>query len=162
MKATMGVAINIGISEKDRKTVADDLSKLLADTYTLYLRTQNFHWNVTGPFFDNLHHMFEEQYKQLAEAADIIAERIGALGYPAPASYSEFTNLTSFKDEVRVQHHEAMIRSLIEGHETVMHTVRSIFPDVESAKDHVTVDLLTERLEEHEQTAWMLRNLISD
>lgn len=152
--------INIGIEEKDRKEIAEGLSTLLADTYTLYLKTHNFHWNVTGPMFQTLHVMFEQHYDELALAVDAIAERIRALGYPAPGSYTEYSRLTSIKDESGVPSATDMIRSLVEAHETVIRTARKVFPAVEKAHDEATADLLTRRMEIHEKTAWMLRSLL--
>ncbi|GAC1605433.1 MAG: Dps family protein [Myxococcales bacterium] len=153
--------MDIGISEQDRRKIADGLSRLLADTYTLYLKTHNFHWNVTGPMFQTLHLMFEQQYGELALAVDLIAERIRALGVPAPATYSQFSKLSSIKETEDVPEAEEMIRQLVNGQETVVKTARSIFPVVEGANDEPTADLLTQRMQVHEKTAWMLRSLIS-
>jgi starvation-inducible DNA-binding protein len=155
------MAINIGISEQDRKEIADGLAKLLADTYTLYLKTHNFHWNVTGPMFETLHLMFERQYTELAAAVDQIAERIRALGFPAPGTYAEFGRLASIKEEPGVPNAESMIRLLVDGQETVVRTARSVFPSVERAHDEPTADLLTQRMQVHEKTAWMLRTLLA-
>jgi starvation-inducible DNA-binding protein len=152
--------INIGIKEEDRKEIADGLATLLADTYTLYLKTHNFHWNVTGPMFETLHLMFERQYTELAAAVDQIAERIRALGFPAPGTYAEFARLASIKEEPGVPAAESMIRQLVEGQETVVRTARSVFPVVERAHDEPTADLLTQRMQVHEKTAWMLRSLL--
>ncbi|MCL6436720.1 MAG: DNA starvation/stationary phase protection protein [Leptolyngbyaceae cyanobacterium HOT.MB2.61] len=152
--------INIGIDEKARGDIAEGLSRLLADTYTLYLKTHNFHWNVTGPMFQTLHLMFEEQYNELAMAVDQIAERIRALGFPAPGTYSEFTRLSSIAEAEGVPKAEDMIRQLVEGQEAVVRTARSIFPVVESANDEPTADLLTQRMQVHEKAAWMLRSLL--
>jgi len=152
--------INIGIEDKDRAKIASGLSRLLADSYTLYLQTHNFHWNVTGPMFQTLHVMFETQYTELALAVDVIAERIRSLGYPAPGSYAEFVKLTSIKDAPGVPKAEKMIRLLVEGQETVVRTARSLFPLVEKAGDEATADLLTQRIQLHEKTAWMLRSLL--
>lgn len=152
--------INIGIEEKNRKEIASGLSKALADTYSLFLKTQNFHWNVTGPHFGSLHLTFETQYNELFQAADAIAERIRALGLPAPATYSEFMKLTSVKEAVGVPKADDMVKELVEGHETVARTVRSIYPVAQESRDEGTVDLLTERLQVHEKTAWMLRSLL--
>lgn len=154
--------IDIGISEKDRKEIAEGLSRLLADTYTLYLKTHNFHWNVTGPHFQTLHAMFETQYTELADAVDQIAERIRALGFPAPGSYQEFGKLTSIREQVGVPRAEQMIELLVEGQETVVRTARSIFPAVDRAQDEPTADLLTQRMQTHEKTAWMLRSLLEN
>jgi starvation-inducible DNA-binding protein len=152
--------IDIGIKEENRKEIADGLSRLLADTYTLYLKTHNFHWNVTGPMFQTLHLMFETQYNELALAVDLIAERIRALGYPAPATYSDYAKLSSIKETPGVPKAEEMIRLLVEGQEAVVRTARSIFPTVEDAHDEPTADLLTQRMQVHEKTAWMLRSLL--
>ncbi len=152
--------INIGIQESDRAAIAEGLSRLLADTYTLYLKTHNFHWNVTGPMFQTLHMMFEEQYTELATAVDEVAERIRALGFPAPGSYSEYAKLTSIKEAEGVPTAEEMIRQLVEGQETVVRTAREVFPAAERASDEPTADLLTQRMHLHEKTAWMLRSLL--
>ena len=152
--------IDIGIRDEDRKTIADGLSRLLADTYTLYLKTHNFHWNVTGPMFQTLHLMFETQYNELALAVDLIAERIRALGYAAPGTYSEYSKLSSIKETAGVPKAEDMIRLLVEGQEAVVRTARSIFPSVDEVNDEPTADLLTQRMQVHEKTAWMLRSLL--
>jgi starvation-inducible DNA-binding protein len=152
--------INIGIKEKDRKAIAKGLSHLLADSYTLYLKTHNFHWNVEGPMFNTLHLMFEAQYTELALAVDLIAERIRALGFPAPGTYKEFAAMTSIKEETGPLSAEEMIRSLVEGQEAVTRTARKIFPMVEKASDEPSADLLTQRMQLHEKTAWMLRSLL--
>lgn len=152
--------MEIGINEKDRAEIAEGLGKLLADTYSLYLKTHNFHWNVTGPMFQTLHLLFETQYNELALAVDLVAERIRSLGFPAPATYSEFTRLSSIEETAGVPRAEEMIRLLIEGQETIVRTARSIFPTVEKAADQATADLLTQRLQLHEKTAWMLRSLL--
>ena len=152
--------IDIGINEIDRKAIADGLARLLADTYTLYLKTHNFHWNVTGPMFQTLHLMFETQYTELALAVDQIAERIRALGYPAPGTYAAYSKLSSIKEEPGVPKAEEMIRLLVEGQEAVVRTARSIFPAAEKANDEPTADLLTQRMQIHEKTAWMLRSLL--
>jgi len=157
---TEAAPINIGIDEKQRGEIAEGLSRLLADTYTLYLKTHNYHWNVTGPMFQTLHLMFETQYTELAEAVDIIAERIRALGFPAPGTYSEFVELSSISEAKGVPSAEEMIKSLVEGQETVVRTARSVFPIAESANDEPTADLLTQRMQIHEKTAWMLRSLL--
>jgi starvation-inducible DNA-binding protein len=154
--------INIGIEEKDRREIAEGLSKLLADTYTLYLKTHNFHWNVTGPMFQTLHLMFEQQYNELALAVDLIAERIRALGFPAPGTYKEFSKLSSISEEEGTPSAEEMIRKLVEGQEAVVRTARSVFPVVERASDEPTADLLTQRMQVHEKTAWMLRSLLAE
>jgi starvation-inducible DNA-binding protein len=152
--------INIGINEEDRKNIAQGLGRFLADTYTLYLMTHNFHWNVKGPMFNTLHQMFETQYTELALAVDNIAERIRALGFPAPGTYAEFVKLTSIKEISGQPSAEQMIRHLVEGQEAVVRTARSIFPAVEKASDEPTADLLTQRMQLHEKTAWMLRSLL--
>lgn len=151
--------INIGISEADRKELAQGLSRLLADTYTLYLKTHNYHWNVTGPMFQTLHLMFEGQYNELALAVDAIAERIRALGLPAPGTYSQYAKLTTIKEDSDIPNAQAMIRNLVEAQEAVIRTARSIFPLAENSSDETTADLLTQRLQIHEKTAWMLRSL---
>ncbi|MFN8015668.1 MAG: Dps family protein [Acidimicrobiia bacterium] len=152
--------IDNGIDEKDRKQVAEDLKRVLADTYTLYLKTHYFHWNVTGPMFTTLHLMFEEQYNELWLATDIIAERIRALGVFAPGSYGEYSKLTSITESDNVPEATAMIKELVQGHEAVTKTLRSVFSNAEKANDEVTADLVTQRLQVHEQTAWMLRSLL--
>ena len=154
--------INIGIEENDRKKIADGLSRLLADSYTLYLQTHNFHWNVTGPMFQTLHLMFETQYGELALAVDLIAERIRALGFPAPGTYGEFAELSSIKEARGVPSAEKMIEILVQGQEAIVRTARSIFEVVDAAHDEPTADLLTQRLTVHEQTAWMLRSILED
>lgn len=152
--------IDIGISDKDRKEIAAGLSKLLADSYTLYLKTHNFHWNVTGPMFTTLHTLFEQQYTELAAAVDEIAERIRALGIVAPGSYKQFGELSSIKEETGSPSAEDMIRQLVEGQEAVVKTARGVFPIVEKANDEPTADLLTQRMQLHEKNAWMLRSLL--
>lgn len=152
--------LNIGISEGDRRVIVDGLSRLLADTYTLYLKTHNYHWNVTGPHFRALHQLFEEQYAELAAAADKIAERIRALGHYAPGSYREFGKLTGIRETDGVPSATDMVRQLVEGHETVARTARDTFPGVEKSMDEATADLLTERMQVHEKAAWMLRSLL--
>jgi len=153
--------IDIGIEEPDRKEIADGLSRLLADTYLLYVRTHGYHWNVTGPLFNTLHLMFETQYNELALAVDLIAERIRALGFPAPASYGEFSRLASVgEDDGDWPQAEEMIRRLVKAQEAVVRTARSIFPTVEQAGDQPTADLLTQRMQVHEKTAWMLRSML--
>ena len=152
--------INTGINETDRKAIAEGLSRLLADSYTLYLKTHNFHWNVKGPMFQTLHLMFETQYTELALAVDLIAERIRALGFPAPATYSEFSRISSIKEDQGVPDAESMIRLLIVGQEAVVRTARSIFPLVDRVNDEPSADLLTQRMQVHEKTAWMLRSLL--
>lgn len=152
--------IDIGIKKVDRARIAEGLSKLLADTYTLYLKTHNFHWNVTGPMFNTLHLMFEGQYTELSLAVDLIAERIRALGHFAPGSYADYAQLSSIKDAQGIPKAEVMIRQLVEGQEAVVRTARSIYPLVEKANDEATADLLTQRIQLHEKTAWMLRSLL--
>ncbi len=153
--------IDIGITEKDRAKIAEGLSRLLADSYTLYLTTHNFHWNVTGPMFQTLHVMFEAQYTELATAIDTIAERIRALGYPAPATFVEFQRLTSIQQPEGVPSADEMIRVLVESHQTCVRTSRSLFPHVTEAHDEPTADMVTERMQVHEKTAWMLRSLLA-
>ncbi|HMM86046.1 Dps family protein [Azohydromonas sp.] len=153
--------IDIGIADKDRAAIAAGLSKLLADTYTLYLTTHNFHWNVTGPMFNTLHAMFMAQYTELWNAVDPIAERIRALGHVAPGSYAQYGKLSSIKDAPAAPPKALeMVRILVEGHEAVARTARSVFPLVDKADDQPTADLLTQRLDVHEKTAWMLRSLL--
>lgn len=160
--ATRGVSqeIDTGIAEQDRARIAQGLSKVLADTYTLYLQTHNFHWNVTGPMFNTLHLMFEQQYTELAAAVDLIAERIRALGFPAPGTYANYAKLTSIKEVGGVPSAEEMIATLVKGQEAVVRTARATFPVVEKAGDEPTADLLTQRMQVHEKTAWMLRSLL--
>jgi starvation-inducible DNA-binding protein len=152
--------MNIGIPEEKRQAIVEGLSRLLADSYTLYLKTHNFHWNVRGPMFNTLHLMFEGQYGELALAVDQVAERIRALGSMAPGSYREFAQYTSIPEADGVPKAEDMIRQLVADHETVVRTARSIFPEVSEAGDEASADLLTQRLQVHEKTAWMLRSLL--
>lgn len=152
--------MDIGISEDARRQIGEGLSRLLADTYTLYLKTHGFHWNVKGPMFNTLHLMFEQQYNELALAVDLIAERIRTLGLPAPASYRQFADLTSIEEETGVPSAEDMIRALVKDQETVVRTARSVFPLVDEANDEPSADLLTQRMQVHEKTAWMLRSLL--
>jgi starvation-inducible DNA-binding protein len=162
-KSTGAPAINIGMSEKDRAAIAAGLSKLLADTYTLYLTTHNFHWNVTGPMFNTLHAMFMAQYTELWNAVDPIAERIRSLGHPAPGSYGQFGKLSSIADApAKPPKALEMVRVLVDGHEAVARTARSVFPLAAKADDQPTADLLTQRLDIHEKTAWMLRSLLEE
>jgi starvation-inducible DNA-binding protein len=154
------VKIDIGIEAGKRQEIANGLSKVLADSYTLYLKTHNFHWNVVGPMFQTLHLMFEGQYTELAAAVDLIAERIRALGFPAPGTYKRFGELSSIKEEDGVPKAEDMIRSLVQGHEAVVRTAREVFSTAEAANDQPTCDLLTERMNIHEKTGWMLRSLL--
>jgi starvation-inducible DNA-binding protein len=152
--------IDIGIDAKDRQKVADALSRLLADTYGLYLKTHSFHWNVEGPMFNTLHLMFMEQYTELWQALDEIAERIRALGYPAPGSYKAFAKLSSIEETDGVPEAMEMVRELVKGHEAVARTARAAFVPSEKAADEASADLLTQRLQVHEKTAWMLRSLL--
>lgn len=154
--------INIGIAEKDRRKIADGLSRMLADSYTLYLKTHNFHWNVTGPMFQTLHMMFMTQYTEIWNAVDLIAERIRALGHLSPGSYKEFAALTSIKDSSGNVNAKDMIRQLVEGQEAVVRTAREVLPVAEKAGDQPTVDLLSARMEVHEKNAWMLRSLLEE
>ncbi|MBT8442054.1 MAG: DNA starvation/stationary phase protection protein [Gammaproteobacteria bacterium] len=153
--------INIGIPESQRRDIAAGLSKLLADSYTLYLKTHNYHWNVKGPMFNTLHLMFEEQYTELALAVDVIAERIRALGVAAPGSYRAYAELTDIDEEDGVPSAEDMLRNLVIGQETVARTAREVFPLVDSASDEPTADLLTQRMQIHEKNAWMLRSMLA-
>jgi starvation-inducible DNA-binding protein len=152
--------IDIGIAEDQRVRIVEGLSRLLADTYTLYLLTHNFHWNVTGPMFNTLHLMFMTQYTETWNAVDLVAERIRSLGAPAPGSYADFARLTSIPASEGVPKAMDMVRELVRAHETVIRTARSIFPVVEAAGDEASADLLTQRLQVHEKTAWMLRSLL--
>jgi len=158
--ATQSLAIDIGIAEGDRQNIAHGLSRLLADTYTLYLKTHNFHWNVTGPMFQTLHLMFEAQYTELALAVDLIAERIRSLGFPAPGTYHDYAELSSIPETAGVPPADEMIRLLVTGQEAVTRTARSILPLVNQVNDEPTADLLTQRMQVHEKTAWMLRSLL--
>jgi starvation-inducible DNA-binding protein len=153
--------INTGIPEEERKKVAEGLSRLLADSYTLYLKTHNFHWNVTGPMFQSLHAMFELHYTELATAVDEIAERIRALGEPAPGSYAAFARLSTISEAEGVPEASEMVRQLVEGHEAVAKTARAVLPIAGEGKDEVTIGLLADRLAVHEKTAWMLRSMIA-
>lgn len=152
--------MDIGIKEKDRKAIAEGLSNLLADTYSLYLKTHYFHWNVTGPMFNTLHLMFETQYNEIWLATDSIAERIRSLDVFAPGTYSQFAKLSTIKESDGVPKANDMIAELVAGHEAVCRTARSVFPAAEKASDEATADLLTQRLQVHEKTAWMLRSLL--
>ncbi len=152
--------MDIGINNENRQEIAQGLSKLLADTYTLYLQTHYFHWNVTGPMFNTLHLMFETQYTELALAVDLVAERIRSLGVYAPGTYAQFSKLTSIEETVDVPKANDMISELVAGHEAVCRTARSVFPAADKASDEATADLLTQRLQVHEKTAWMLRSLL--
>jgi starvation-inducible DNA-binding protein len=155
-----GMKIDIGIDAAKREEIAGGLSRVLADTYTLYLKTHNFHWNVTGPMFQTLHLMFETQYNELALAVDQVAERIRALGHVAPGTYKKFVELASIQEDDGVPKAQDMIRRLVEGHETVARTARQVFESAEGANDQPTCDLLTQRMQVHEKTAWMLRSLL--
>jgi starvation-inducible DNA-binding protein len=152
--------INIGLSEKDRHAIANGLSHLLADSYTLYLKTHNYHWNVTGPQFTTLHALFEQQYTELALAVDEIAERIRTLGEPAPGSYQAFARLTRIAEETGVPSATQMVKNLVNDNETVVRTARELLPLADEANDQPTVDLLVNRMQVHEKTAWMLRSLL--
>lgn len=160
MSTATPAPIEIGIPESQRVEIAKGLSVLLADSYTLYLKTHNYHWNVVGPMFQTLHLMFEAQYTELALAVDEIAERIRALGERAPGSYAEYGKLTNIKESVGKVEDLDMIRDLVAGQEAVIRTSRSIFPAAEKGSDQATIDLLTRRLQVHEKTAWMLRSLL--
>jgi len=154
--------IDIGINEKDRKAIAKGLAGLLADSYSLYLMTHNFHWNVTGPMFNTLHTMFMAQYTEQWAALDLIAERIRALGEPAPGTYKEFSKLTSIQEVAGTPKAIDMVRYLVKAQEATAKTARKLFPLVEKANDQPTADLLTQRLDIHEKTAWMLRSLLEE
>ena len=154
--------IDIGIASEERAAIASGLSRLLADSYTLYLKTHNYHWNVTGPHFNTLHTLFEQQYGELAIAVDDIAERIRALGYRAPGSYAEFSKLASVEEETGEPNAMEMVRRLVLGQEAVVRTARSVFPAVEKAGDEPSADLLTQRMLVHEKNAWMLRSLLAE
>ena len=152
--------MDIGIAESDRQRIVNGLNRVLADTYTLYLMTHNFHWNVEGPMFNTLHLMFETQYTELWASIDLIAERIRSLGAPAPDTYKQFAALTSVKEPDGVPEALDMVRQLVAGHEAVIRTAREVFPAADAAHDEATADLLTQRLQVHEKTAWMLRSLL--
>lgn len=152
--------MNIGINDNDRAAIVEHLSRVLADTYTLYLKTHNFHWNVTGPRFNDLHAMFMGQYTMMWNAVDLVAERIRSLAAPAPGSYRDFARLTVIAEAEGVPNANDMVRQLVDGHEAVCRTARAAFPVADAAGDQVTMDLLTQRLEFHEKTAWMLRSLL--
>jgi starvation-inducible DNA-binding protein len=158
--ASYAVRVNIGITEEHRLAIGGGLSRLLADSYTLYLKTHNFHWNVTGPMFTTLHVMFEGQYTELSSAIDLIAERIRALGLPAPGSYQQFAALTNIPEETGVPNARAMIQQLVDGQEAVVRTARAVFDLASAASDQPTADLLTQRMQLHEKNAWMLRSLL--
>jgi starvation-inducible DNA-binding protein len=152
--------MDIGLTTEQRQNIAEGLSRLLADSYTLYLKTHNFHWNVTGPQFSSLHTMFEQQYTELAVAVDEIAERIRSLGIRAPGSYAEFAKLTSIKEATGNETAADMIRQLVTGQESVVRTARQAFPAANEANDEPTADLLTQRMQSHEKNAWMLRSML--
>ncbi len=161
-KKTKTLAMDIGIAEADRKKIAEGLSALLADSYTLYLMTHNFHWNVTGPQFNSLHTMFMAQYTEQWNALDVIAERIRSVGFPAPGTYKEFVKLASIKEIEGVPKATDMIRHLVAAQEATARTARKLFPIVDEANDQPTADVLTQRIDVHEKTAWMLRSLLEE
>ena len=161
-KKTKPLAVDIGITEADRKKIAEGLSALLADSYTLYLMTHNFHWNVTGPQFNSLHNMFMDQYTEQWNAIDVIAERIRALGFPAPGTYKEFVKLASIQEVEGVPKANDMIRHLVAAQEATARTARKLFDAVDKANDQPTADVLTQRIDVHEKTAWMLRSLLEE
>ena len=161
-KKSTSLPVNIGIPDAKRKKIADGLSRLLADSYTLYLMTHNFHWNVTGPQFNSLHVMFMDQYTEQWNALDIIAERIRALGFPAPGTYKEFVKLASIEEVEGVPKATDMIRHLVLAQEATARTARERFPIVDAANDQPTADVLTQRIDVHEKTAWMLRSLLEE
>jgi starvation-inducible DNA-binding protein len=152
--------IDIGLDQQQREVISQGLSRVLADSYTLYIKTHGFHWNVTGPMFNTLHLMFEQEYTELATAVDEIAERIRALGFPAPGSGKQFAGLSSIEEEASVPPAEDMIRQLVKGHETVARTAREVFRLASEAGDEPSADLMTQRMQLHEKTAWMLRSLL--
>lgn len=158
--ATRAPVIDIGIAPRDREKIADGLAHVLADTYTLYLKTHAFHWNVEGPMFNTLHLMFETQYNELWQANDVIAERIRSLGHPAPGTYAEYVKLASIEETPGQPSAEEMVRLLCEGNEAVVRTARKVFPAADAAHDEPTADLLTQRMQVHEKNAWMLRSLL--
>ncbi len=161
-KKTKTLAMDIGIAEADRRKIAEGLSALLADSYTLYLMTHNFHWNVTGPQFNSLHTMFMAQYTEQWNALDVIAERIRSVGFPAPGTYKEFVKLASIKEIEGVPKATDMIRHLVAAQEATARTARKLFPIVDEANDQPTADVLTQRIDVHEKTAWMLRSLLEE
>ena len=161
-KKVKSMRMNTGISEADRKKISDGLSALLADSYTLYLMTHNFHWNVTGPQFNSLHMMFMDQYTEQWNALDVIAERIRALGFPAPGTYKEFVKLASIQEVEGVPKANEMIAYLVAAQEATARTARKLFPVVDEANDQPTADVLTQRIDVHEKTAWMLRSLLEE
>lgn len=153
--------LNIGIGKDERKEISHGLSRLLADSYTLYLKTHNFHWNVEGPMFNTLHNMFMLQYTEMWNALDLIAERIRALGHYAPGSYKQFIELSSIEETTTVPSAQDMLKQLLDGHEAVARTARKVFPVAEKGADEGTLDLLTQRIQLHEKTAWMLRSMLA-
>ena len=155
-----GPKIDIGIGKDQRKQIADGLSRLLADEYTLYLKTHNFHWNVVGPMFNTLHLMFETHYNESALAVDLVAERIRALGFPAPGTYKQYAALSSIEESDGIPEAMDMVRELVKGHEACAKTARGVFPAAEAGSDEASADLLTQRMQAHEKTAWMLRSLL--
>ncbi len=157
-----GMTPNLGISNEARAEIAQGLAHLLADSYVLYLKTHGFHWNVTGPMFNTLHQMFMDQYTEQWTALDLIAERIRSLGYAAPSSYADFSRLASIREEPGVPVATEMVKQLVEGQEAVARTARTLMPVVQEAGDDPTADLLTQRLQVHEKTAWMLRSLLQE
>jgi starvation-inducible DNA-binding protein len=159
---TTNYAQALGIQDKERLKIAEGLSHLLADSYTLYLKTHNYHWNVTGPMFDSLHLLFERQYTELALAVDVIAERIRSLGVRAPGSYAEFGKLTQIKEDASLPRAKDMIKNLLQDQETIARSARALFPTVDAAQDEPTADLLTQRMQTHEKNAWMLRSLLEE
>lgn len=154
------MSINTGIDNQSRAAIADNLSRLLADTYTLYLKTQSYHWNVTGSNFHALHSMFEEQYQDLADAVDVIAERIRALGFSAPGSYTQYVKLATVKEDTTVPQWQTMVQQLLSDHETIIANIRNMLPVIEEIDDEVSLGLLAERMNVHEKTAWMLRSTL--
>jgi starvation-inducible DNA-binding protein len=158
----MANSIDIGLTADNRQQIADGLSRLLADSYVVYLKTHNFHWNVTGPMFQTLHQLFMVQYTELWNALDAIAERIRSLGHPAPGSYKRFVELSSIPEEDGVPKAKDMIRQLVAGQEALVRTARQVFAIADAADDQPTADLLTQRMEVHEKNAWMLRSLLEE
>jgi starvation-inducible DNA-binding protein len=152
--------MDTGISPKDRAAIANGLSRLLADTYVVYLKTHNFHWNVEGPMFQTLHQMFMEQYTETWNAIDLVAERIRSLGHYAPGTYAEYLKLARVKETAGVPKAEQMVKLLIDGQEAIVKTAREVLPVAEGANDEPTLDLLTQRMQVHEKNAWMLRSLL--
>lgn len=157
----MPTSIHIGLSDQQRDQISSDLKLLLADTYTIYLKTHNYHWNVEGPLFSTLHKLFEEQYTELAVAVDDLAERIRALGHYAPATYQQFSELTSIQEDTDIPDWRKMVEQLVQDHEAVIRTARKGLEPADSANDQPTLDLITQRMYTHEKTAWMLRSLLA-